>query len=41
MAKDKSLTARFLRELQVTAQLDHPNAVPVHAHEPGPDGTPG
>jgi serine/threonine-protein kinase len=41
VAKDRGLTARFLREMQVTAQLDHPNVVPVYAHEPAPDGTPG
>lgn len=41
VAKDAGLAARFLREMQVTAQLDHPNVVPVYAHERAPDGTPG
>ena len=41
VARDPGLTARFLREMQVTAQLDHPNVVPVYAHESAPDGTPG
>jgi serine/threonine protein kinase len=41
VARDRGLTARFLREMQVTAQLDHPNVVPVYSHEPAPDGTPG
>ena len=32
--------ARFLREVQITAQLDHPNIVPVYALEVAPGGTP-
>ncbi len=31
---------RFLREVQITAQLDHPNIVPVYALEVVPGGTP-
>ncbi|MFO1351789.1 MAG: serine/threonine protein kinase [Gammaproteobacteria bacterium] len=33
-----TLTQRFLLEAQVTAQLDHPNVVPVYALEYGEDG---
>ncbi len=33
--------ARFMREARLTAQLDHPNIVPVHLLDPGDEGTPG
>ena len=35
-----SARTRFLREVQITAQLDHPNIVPVYALELAPGGTP-
>ena len=35
-----SARSRFLREVQITAQLDHPNIVPVYALEVAPGGTP-
>ena len=33
------MSARFLTEVQVTAQLDHPNVVPVNGFELAEDGT--
>ena len=30
---------RFLNEVQITAQLDHPNIVPIYQMTPNPDGT--
>ena len=35
---DDRLRTRFLNEVQITAQLDHPNIVPVYALEAEPDG---
>jgi serine/threonine-protein kinase len=35
-----SARSRFLREVQITAQLDHPNIVPVYALELAPGGLP-
>ena len=32
--------ARFVREARLTAQLDHPNIVPVHLLDPGSEETP-
>jgi serine/threonine-protein kinase len=39
-ARDASARARFNREVQVTAQLDHPNIVPVYSLEVAADGGP-
>jgi eukaryotic-like serine/threonine-protein kinase len=39
LAKDAVLVRRFLTEVQVTAQLDHPSIVPVYALERRPDGS--
>ena len=36
---NQGLSARFLTEVQVTAQLDHPNVVPVNGFELAEDGT--
>jgi serine/threonine-protein kinase len=35
------LARRFMTEVQITAQLDHPGIVPVYAVERGADGVPG
>ncbi len=32
--------ARFLREIRITAQLEHPNIVPIYAFEPAPGDVP-
>ncbi len=37
--QNPNLSARFLTEVQVTAQLDHPNVVPVNGFELADDGT--
>ncbi len=37
-AADPAFVARFIHEAQITAQLDHPNVVPVHTLEAHPDG---
>jgi serine/threonine protein kinase len=39
MARHESIASRFVTEMQVTAQLEHPNIVPVYAVEPNPDGS--
>jgi serine/threonine protein kinase len=41
LATRPNTTARFFNEVQVTAQLDHPSVVPIHALELGGDGLPG
>jgi serine/threonine protein kinase len=39
MAAHPQLLSRFLTEMQITAQLEHPNVVPVYALEVGANGT--
>ena len=39
-APTEETRARFVREARLTAQLDHPNIVPVHLLDPGSDETP-
>ena len=39
-APSEEMRARFVREARLTAQLDHPNIVPVHLLDPGSDGAP-
>jgi serine/threonine protein kinase len=39
-APTEEMRARFVREARLTAQLDHPNIVPVHLLDPGSDGEP-
>src|SRR4051812_35042308 len=36
LARDEAFRARFVREARVTAQLDHPNVIPVYGS--GEDG---
>ncbi len=38
VAHDPALAARFFEEIQVTAQLDHPNVVPIYNLEVGEGG---
>jgi len=38
-ADGAKLASRFLEEIQVTAQLDHPNVVPIYGLEVGGDGS--
>jgi len=38
-AADPARSARFVEEAQVTAQLEHPNIVPVHELDRSPDGS--
>jgi eukaryotic-like serine/threonine-protein kinase len=39
MAAHPQLLGRFLTEMQITAQIEHPNIVPIYALEIAPDGT--
>jgi serine/threonine-protein kinase len=39
MATHPSILGRFVSEMQITAQLEHPNIVPVYALELGADGS--
>ena len=40
VAHDRSARSRFVREVQVTAQLDHPHIVPVYGLEVASGGRP-
>ncbi|MFN8058992.1 MAG: serine/threonine protein kinase [Vicinamibacterales bacterium] len=40
VAADRGARSRFVREVQVTAQLDHPHIVPVYSLEVAPGGRP-
>jgi serine/threonine-protein kinase len=40
VAQDRSARSRFVREVQVTAQLDHPHIVPVYSLEVASGGRP-
>jgi eukaryotic-like serine/threonine-protein kinase len=37
---NRAIVRRFFREIQITAQLEHPNIVPIYALESEDDGTP-
>ncbi|PIQ24556.1 hypothetical protein COW36_11095 [bacterium (Candidatus Blackallbacteria) CG17_big_fil_post_rev_8_21_14_2_50_48_46] len=39
MAQNRGLLRRFLNEVQITAQLDHPNIVPIYNLDIRPDGS--
>ncbi len=40
LSADSATVRRFLREIQITAQLDHPNIVPIYALDTDEDGSP-
>jgi WD40 repeat protein len=40
LSRDSANEARFLREVMITARLEHPGIVPVHEAGHWPDGTP-
>jgi serine/threonine-protein kinase len=40
IAAEPTMASKFASEAQITAQLDHPNIVPVYALEQAPDGMP-
>lgn len=39
MARNRGVLKRFLNEVQITAQLDHPNIVPIYSLDVAPDGS--
>ena len=41
VASNPSLAARFLKEAQITAQLEHPNIIPIYGLEATADGSVG
>ncbi|MBL9040926.1 MAG: protein kinase [Myxococcales bacterium] len=41
VAKSPALAARFLKEAQITAQLEHPNIIPIYGLESTADGSVG